>query len=263
MNVNNISTGYTPANNTNDNRPGRRPSILKPLLYTYLTALAVIPVETGDYFEKEKQLEETKEKISKPVVKNEEPAYFTERFFTNAKNTNFFNQLMMANKVDQAQLEKVSDDKFRYNIRLDSKKINGRLKIFHDDKIIYGTAVINDLSKEISKSKEYKFKIVLPEKKSNTFLMKILDNNNQEKKLYTMKRNRDGSLILNDGTKDTVLNKKNAEIYQAINLVEKELAEQGADIQKEKEEQRALQLLLAVVFMIEFLVGASKDPESE
>lgn len=263
MNVNNITTNYTPVSNNNDNRPSRSPSILKPLLYTYLTALAVIPVDTGDYFEKQEELQETKEKIHKPVLKNEDNTYLSERFSSDRSNKNIFYQLTMANTVDQAQLEKVSDDKFRYNIRLDNRKISGRFKLFNKDKAIFGTAVINDLDKAISKSKEYKFKIVLPEKKSDTFLMKILDsyNNDKDNKIYSLKRKNDGRLILNDGEKETVVNQKNAEIFQAINLVEKELTDMGRSIQKEKDEQRTLQLLLSIVFLIEFLVGSTKVEE--
>lgn len=267
MNVNNITTKYTPASNQNSNRPPEyhSHSIFKPLLYTYLTALAVIPPNTGDYFEKREQLEETKEKIYRPLFKNEPPQYLSERFNPDSTNANIAYQLTMANKIDLAQLEKVDDDKFRYTLMLDSKKVKGRLKFINDDKIIFGTAVINDLSKEISKSREYKFKIVLPNKKSDTFMMKILDanGNGDEKQFYTLKREKDGTLVFKDSVNTQVLNKKNADIRQKINTIESELNEMGIELQKEKDSQRALQLILAFVFLIEFMAGMSRQAANQ
>ena len=261
MNINNISTQYNQTQNNNPVPPRRR-SILKPLLYTYFTALAIMPVDKGDYFEKQEKLQETKDKIRKSPFTNEDDSYLKERFASKDKNKNTFYQLQMANLVDQAQMEKVSDDKFRYSIRVDSKKINGKLKFANKDKALYGTAVIYDLSKELSKSKEFKFKIILPNKKSNTFLMKILDNTDTGT-IYKLKRENDGRLILNDGKDDTTINPINAEVYQAIRDIERNLSDQAYNIANAKENQKKLQLIMSIIFLLEFLTGTTREKSNQ
>ena len=259
MNVNNISTNY---NATHNNNPTpRHTSILKPLLYTYLTAMAIMPVETKDYFQKQEQLQEAKEKIQKKPFTNENDSYLKERFSPDKKNKNILYQLKMANIVDQAQMEKVSEDKFRYSIQIDDKKIKGKLKFVNEDRVVYGSAVINDLSKEVSKSKEFKFKILMPSKKSNSFLLKILDNTeaSEAKQIFTLSRKNDGELVLNNGTENTVLNPKNTEVYQAIKDIERSLSDERDKISKKEEEQKGLQLILSVMFLFEFLMGITKE----
>ena len=264
MNVKNISSGYIPpANNRQSNNSGCM-SVMKPVLYTYLTALALLPVPQKDYFEKQAQLQDIEEKIKRSPFTNEPDTFLYERFSDNTKNKNIFYQLKLANQTDFSQMEKISDDKFIYTIRIDNKRIDGKVKFVDEDRVIFGTSAIRDLNDEKSKVKKFKFKIVLPQDKSKSFILKILDNTNPgEKNIYKLTRKNDGSLILHNKDKEEVLNPVNTKVNIAIKDIENSLVEDGIKIEEAKDNQNTLRLILAIVFFMEFLAGKKESTSQE
>lgn len=267
--VNLNSNYYNPKkNNNNDNNEERNPfnppdggeqalSLLKNGLLAYLLFEAVMPVNVPEKYEKirEEYMAEIKDT---PAVKNESSTYLYDRFFHQDRATNTYYHLNMAHKVDKSEINKINDNEFSMKIKLNDIEVSGKMKFenLQNDTLISGTAFIRDLDAIVSKSREYKYKMFIPEKGSNSLTVKIMP---QTKGLdtveYKLQRNIDGKLSLITEKGNIVLNSTAAAEYEKLQEKAHLVTKINESESAANEMKQMLRLFLIVYFGIKAVEG--------